>query len=68
MADAPRITVEELHEKLEQGEQIITVDVRRGSWNRSQEKIQGAIRIDPDRYQDELDALTPGASVATYCT
>ncbi len=68
MADASRITVDELHEKLEQGEQIIAVDVRRGSWDRSQEKIQGAIRIDPDRYRDELDVLTPGASVATYCT
>ena len=68
MVDAPRITVEELHEKLEQGEQIIPVDVRRGSWDRAQEKIRGAVRIDPNRYEKELDALAPGASVATYCT
>ena len=68
MADAERITVEELHEKLEQDEDVIIVDVRRGSWDRSEEKIQGAIRLDPDRYEDELDALVPGASVATYCT
>ena len=68
MADAARITVDELHGKLEQGEQITIVDVRRGSWDRSEEKIEGAIRLDPDRYADELDALAPGASVATYCT
>ena len=68
MADAPRITAEELHQKLDQGEQIMLVDVRRGAWDRAQEKIKGATRIDPNSYETELDALPPGASVATYCT
>ncbi len=68
MADAGRITVDELHDKLEQGDQITIVDVRRSSWDRSDEQIEGAVRLDPDRYADQLDALAPGASVATYCT
>lgn len=68
MADAPRITAHELHDLLDRDAGIIPVDVRRDSWNRSEEKIRGAVRIDPDRYRDELDSLIPGASVATYCT
>ena len=44
------------------------VDVSRGSWDRAQAKIKGATRIDPNNYEPQLDALPPGASVATYCT
>ena len=47
--DVPRITKEELKAKLGKPE-VIIIDVRATKdWNRSQEKIQGAVREDPEK-------------------
>lgn len=68
MADAPRVTVDELNRRLKAGEDVVVVDVRRGSYDESDRKIQGAVRIDPERYQEEYRRLPAGARVVTYCT
>jgi len=47
--DVPRITKEELKAMLGKPE-VIIVDVRTTKdWNKSQEKIQGAVREDPEK-------------------
>ena len=68
MDDAPRITVEDLKRRMDEGEEIVPVDVRRSAWDRSDEKIAGAIRLDPSRFEDEFEQVPKGATVATYCT
>jgi rhodanese-related sulfurtransferase len=68
MADAPRITPEELNRRLERGDDVVVVDVRRGSWNESAEKIPGAVRVDPEDYEAESAKIPHGSTVVTYCT
>ncbi len=48
-ADAPRMTKEELKAMLGKPE-VVIIDVRTGNdWKSSKEKIQGAVREDPDK-------------------
>ena len=65
--DAPRITPDELRTRLDQGD-IVPVDVRLGSWDRSDVKAKDAIRIEASALSDELDRIPEGADVVTYCT
>ena len=49
-ADAPRMTTEELRSRLGSPE-VVVLDVRTGDeWTNSKEKIQGALREDPEKY------------------
>jgi hypothetical protein len=48
--EAPRMTVEELRSLLG-GSDVVILDVRVGDeWAKSNEKIQGAVREDPEKY------------------
>ncbi len=48
--DAPRMTIEELRSRLG-GPDLVVLDVRVGDeWTKSSEKIQGAVREDPEKY------------------
>jgi rhodanese-related sulfurtransferase len=67
MADVPRISPEEL-DRLRQSDGAVVVDVRRGSYDESGEKIQGAIRVDPESYEREYSRIPKGSTVVTYCT
>ena len=62
---APRITADELKRRLDEGEDIVIADVRRGSWHRSDVKMKGAIRAS---FDELVERLPPGAKVVTYCT
>ena len=67
-AVAPRVTVEEAQARLEAGDDIVFLDLRRGSYERSDVKIAGAIRIEPDEGEEHLDELPQGALIVPYCT
>ncbi len=62
---APRITADELKRRLDEGEDLVVADVRRGSWHRSDVKMKGAIRTS---FDELVEGLPPGAKVVTYCT
>ncbi len=48
--EAPRLTIEELRSKLG-GPDVVVLDVRVGDeWEKSNEKIPGAVREDPEKY------------------
>jgi len=48
--EAPRLTKEELRSLLESPD-LVVLDVRVGDeWTKSNEKIQGAVREDPEKY------------------
>lgn len=64
----PRITPDELKQRLDRGEQITIVDSRAGSWDRSSEMIPGAIRIPANSEEQHVGSIPRGRMVVTYCT
>ena len=68
MDDAPRISVEELKRRLDEGDDVVILDVRKGSWYRSDVKIPGAVRIDLDELAQPDGKLAPETPTVTYCT
>ena len=63
-----RISCEEVCEKLDRGEEIVLLDVRRGSWDESDVKAEGALRIEPDEIESRLNEIPKGKEVIAYCT
>ena len=68
MAGAPRVSVEELKRRMDEGEEMVVVDVRRGSWHRSDVKIKGAVRMELEDVLRGDGQLSPDVPVVTYCT
>lgn len=66
----PRITVEEVKQMLDQGEEVLLIDVRtKGQWASSGHKAKGAIRI--DNASDLLEmgkTYSTDTPIVTYCT
>ena len=68
-ASVARITVEELKARLDRGEKITILDVRQpGSYNSSDSKIKGSIRIPPAEMAENISRLPMGGEIVTYCT
>jgi rhodanese-related sulfurtransferase len=53
---------------MESGEDVLLLDVRRGSWGRSDVKAKGALRIPPDEVESRLDEIPKNKLIVTYCT
>ncbi len=68
MPDAPRVTIDELNRRMEAGEPVTVLDVRRASYDESDVKVAGAVRIEPDALEQEYRRLPQGPRVVTYCT
>lgn len=67
----PRVQVEELIDKLrsEAADQILVVDVRsHGYYDPDAARIQGSIRIEPNKLEDELKRLPRNKDIYLYCT
>lgn len=64
-----RITVEELKEKLDAGEQITIVDLRHSlDFEAEPEVIPGALHIEAKELEEKNDRLPRGGEVVLYCT
>jgi len=69
MADAPRITVEELKRRMEAGEDFTVIDVRNPqAWAESEVQIPEAIRIPLDELDKNLHRIPKSKPVVAYCT
>jgi rhodanese-related sulfurtransferase len=69
MADAPRITVEELKRRMDNGEDFTIVDVRNPqAWAEADGKIPEAIRIPIDDLEKNLSRIPTDKPVVAYCT
>lgn len=72
MPDATLITPEELDERMRSGAEAIPLDVRRGSYERSEVKVKGALRVDPAELEQQLgetvERISSDADVVAYCT
>jgi 3-mercaptopyruvate sulfurtransferase SseA len=68
--DVPRITIQELKAKMDQGEDMVILDVRLGSeYAGSKIKIKGAIRIPVFQLEDNrYKELTRDKDIIAYCT
>jgi rhodanese-related sulfurtransferase len=66
--DAPRISQEELKAKLGSPD-LILIDVRtKKDWDVSSGKIVGAIRMDPDTFDDWAGSLAKDKEIVLYCS
>ena len=68
MEATPRVTAEELKRRLDEGEDILVLDVRRGSWRRSDVKLRGAVRMELEEILRPEGRVPRDVRVVTYCT
>ena len=67
--EATRVTVDEVRERMERGEQFAFVDTRNpAAWGESDVKLPGAIRVPADEVEQHLEEIPLGRAVITYCT
>jgi rhodanese-related sulfurtransferase len=67
--EATRVTVDEVKERMDRGEQFTFVDTRNPqAWGSSDLKLPGAIRVPADELEQHLEEIPRGRAVITYCT
>jgi len=67
--EVERITVDELKEKLAKNEPVFIIDSRsQGSYESSDAKIKGAVRIPADEVEARLKEIPRDKEIAVYCT
>ncbi len=67
--NAPKITVEDLKRKLDEGEELLILDVRNPkAWGGSDQQLPGAVRIPMAEFDSRSDELDPVKEVVAYCT
>jgi Rhodanese-related sulfurtransferase len=69
MADAPRISIEDVQARIFKGEDFVFIDTRNPrAWAESDVKIPGAIRVPLDALDDALPDIPKDKPIVTYCT
>jgi len=67
--EATRITVDEVKERMDRGEQFTFVDTRNPvAWSESDKKLPNAIRIPANELDQHLDEIPKDRTVIIYCT
>ena len=67
--EATRVTVDEVKQRMDFGEEFTFVDTRNPkAWAEAETKLPGAIRIPAEEVEQHLDEIPRGRSVITYCT
>jgi rhodanese-related sulfurtransferase len=67
--EATRVTVDEVRERMERGEQFTFVDTRNPvAWGESDVKLPGAIRVPAGELEKHLGEIPHDRAVITYCT
>lgn len=64
-----KLTPRQVKSKLDAGQAVAFLDDRgQEAWDRSDEKIRGAIRVPADRVDEHLDEVPRDRTIVTYCT
>ncbi|HEY3041402.1 MAG TPA: rhodanese-like domain-containing protein [Pyrinomonadaceae bacterium] len=64
-----RVTVDEVKQRMDRGEQFTFVDTRNPkAWGEAETKLPGAIRVPADEVEKHLDEIPMDRTVITYCT
>ncbi len=67
--EATRVTVDELKQRMDRGEQFAFIDTRNPTaWGEAQTKLPNAIRVPADEVEKHLDEIPKDRTVITYCT
>jgi rhodanese-related sulfurtransferase len=67
--EATRVTVDEVKERMERGEEFTFVDTRNPkAWSEGKTKLPAAIRVPADEVEKHLDEIPRDRTVITYCT
>jgi rhodanese-related sulfurtransferase len=67
--EATRVTVDEVQQRMERGEEFTFVDTRNPkAWGEAQTKLPKAIRIPAEEVEQHLDEIPRDRGVITYCT
>ena len=67
--EATRVTVDEIKERMDRGEQFTFVDSRNPqAWAEAESKLPGAIRVPADEVEQHLAEIPHDRTVITYCT
>jgi len=67
--EATRITVDEVRERLDRGEEFTFVDTRNPTaWGESDKKLPHAIRVPAEEVAAHLNEIPRNRTVVTYCT
>jgi rhodanese-related sulfurtransferase len=69
MMEPTRVTVDEVRERMDRGEQFTFADTRNPTaWGESDTKLPGAIRVPADEVDQHLGEIPRDRVVITYCT
>jgi rhodanese-related sulfurtransferase len=67
--EATRVTVDEVKERMDRGEQFAFVDTRNPqAWGEAETKLPGALRVPADEVERRLQEIPRDRAVITYCT
>jgi len=67
--EATRITVEEVKQRMDRGEQFAFLDNRNPqAWSQSDRKLPNAIRVPAEELEQHLNEIPKDRAVITYCT
>jgi rhodanese-related sulfurtransferase len=67
--DVTRVTVDEVKQRMDRGEQFTFVDSRNPqAWGDSDKKLPNAIRVPANELDQHLDEIPKDRAVITYCT
>ena len=67
--EATRITVDELRERLDRGEEFAFVDTRNPkAWAEADQKLPHAIRVPAEELAAHVNEIPRDRAVITYCT
>ena len=67
--EVTRVTVDELKQRMDRGEEFAFVDTRNPkAWAEADKKLPGAIRVPADEVEEYFNEIPKDRTVITYCT
>ena len=67
--EATRVTVEEVKERMDRGEQFAFLDTRNPqAWGEAETKLPGALRVPAGEVEQHLSEIPRDRAIITYCT
>ena len=67
--EATRVTVDEIKERMERGEQFTFIDTRNPTaWGEAETRLPGALRVPADEVEKHLAEIPHDRAAITYCT
>jgi rhodanese-related sulfurtransferase len=64
-----RVTIDEVKQRMDRGEQFAFVDTRNPkAWGEAEMKLPGAIRVPADEVENYFEKIPRDRTVITYCT